>query len=201
MVFHLRQRQVLVDVLAHIKRRQNVERQLGDDAEAAEAHGCPAKLLAVPFARQMDDVAGAGDDLHRRDGRREAAVAVARAVCPRRAGTGDGDMRERGHIVQREAGPMQFSGEVLIPDAAGNRHGAARGVDRHRRLEPVERDKVLGRVGDIGERVARADHLQLAVPGDQVLNLGDRFGIVQAGGTEGGISGPVVRKVNHGVSC
>ena len=51
------ERQILVDLLPHRKRRNNVERQLGHDAERAKPHDRPVKLFPVLIARQTYQIA------------------------------------------------------------------------------------------------------------------------------------------------
>ena len=68
-------------------------------------------------------------ELERGDRGREVAVAVAGPVRGRRDGAGDGDVGQRGEVVQRQAAGGERLGELAVADRAAARHGARGGVD------------------------------------------------------------------------
>ena len=61
MVFQLAEREVLVNVLAHLEAGLNIERDLCDDAKGAEPHDCAMERLAIVFARQIYYLARCSD--------------------------------------------------------------------------------------------------------------------------------------------
>src|SRR5262249_35254018 len=86
-IFQPRQGQVFVHVLPHLERGNNVERDLRDHPQAAEADNRSLELRVL-VARNSHHLAVGRDDLQRRYGRGQVAIAVPRAVrCGRtRAG-------------------------------------------------------------------------------------------------------------------
>ena len=111
-VFELGEGQVLVDDLGHLVARLHGEREVGDDAECAERDDRAGKALGVAFAGERVDLAIGADELERGDGGREISVVHARAVGGRGAGSGDRNVRQRGEVVQGEAGAVELQGEV-----------------------------------------------------------------------------------------
>ena len=69
MVFQLRQREILVNDLPHLKSWLHVERDLGDDTQPAQSDDCAGKPVAVFLPGQGHDLAISRDDFHRRDSR------------------------------------------------------------------------------------------------------------------------------------
>ena len=65
--------------------------------------------LRVPAAGERHELAVGGDDLQRRDRRREVADPIARSVGRGGARPGHRDVRQRGQVVQREPGRVQGS--------------------------------------------------------------------------------------------
>src|SRR3954469_16189449 len=92
---------------------------------------------------------------------------------------------------------MKVPADLAIPHATGHSHAVALTVDRYRLIETLERNEVLSRVRDVVERMARAEHLQLALASDQFLNVLDRFGIVQPAGAVCIVAGPILLMLNH----
>ena len=162
------QRQVLVDVLAHLERRLEVEGERRDDAQRAEPDDGAVERVAVAFARETS-----------RSRRRrvttssaetavgQVAVPVARAVGRGRARAGHRDVRQRGEVVQGEAGRVERPGELAVADAAvdGRLCRPPRSSSNDARHQ-AQRHQIAGGVGDVVERVAGAERPQRsACPG------------------------------------
>src|ERR1700741_4813908 len=103
MVFHLGQRQIFVDVLAHGECRLNVESDFGDDTESPEAYDGAAKGFSVALAGKSDYIARSGHEFESRNRGRKVAIFLAGTMRRRGAGSGDRNVRQRGQIVQSEA--------------------------------------------------------------------------------------------------
>ena len=83
-----------------VERRHALQRHLGDDAERAEPDAGDAQQLGIAVLVEAHDVAGAGDELHPDDRRRQVAEAEPGAVGGRGDRAGDRlavDVAEVGH--------------------------------------------------------------------------------------------------------
>src|SRR5262249_17974062 len=125
--------QVLVDVLADLEVRHEVEGERGDDAECPQADDHAGEPAAVGVAAQRQQAAVGGDQVQGPDRGRQVAVAVARAVRSRRAGSGHRDVRQRGQVWQCPARRVQALRQVTVLNA------------------PADGDRGCGRV-DVGDR-------------------------------------------------
>ena len=85
-------------------------------------------------------------------------------------GAGDGDVRQRGEVVEGKAARIDDGGEFAVGDAGADGDGAGFFVDVDL-VEVLERDLVLRAVGDGVEGVARAERAQLAAAFDDVRGL------------------------------
>ena len=191
MLFHLIERKIFVNVLAHLEGRLDVERNFGDDAERAEADDSTVENIAVFGAREFDDIAICGDQFQRRDGAGEVAVLLAGAVRAGAARARDGDVRQGSEIVQREAFGVEDGREFAVGDAGIDGDRARGGVDRHGFVERAHREQRVMAVGDSVEAMARAECLQLGFLLHEVADLIDRIGRSDAIGAEFKIAGPV----------
>ncbi len=106
------------------------------------------------------------------------------------AGSDDGDMRERGEVVDGEAAGVDDGGEVAVGDACADGDGVGFVIDVDG-VELFEGDLVGGAVGDAVEGVATAEGAELGAGGDEVLDFGGGFGLVEVLGVEGVVAGPV----------
>ncbi len=123
----------------------------------------PWKKLGSPCARQLHYVAGGGDDFERGDGGGEVAVFFAGAVSSGRAGSGDGNVRERGEIVEGEAFGVEERGELAVGNAGVDGDGAGVGVERDDFVERLEGEESVFAVGDIVEAVAGAEDFKFGM--------------------------------------
>ena len=136
------------------------------------------------------DSAVSGDELEGGDGGGEVAVFAAGAVGGGGAGSDDGDVRERGEVVDGKAAGVDDGGEFAVGYACSDGDGVGFVVDVDG-VELFEKDLVGGAVGDAVEGVATAEGAQLGAGGDEVLDFGDGFGLVEMLGVEGVVAGPV----------
>ena len=83
MILQSAERQVFVNVLAHHVGGLNTEGDAGDHAEGAETDNGAVECFAVVGARELQDVAGRGDDFERGYGGGEIAILLAGAVSGR----------------------------------------------------------------------------------------------------------------------
>ncbi len=149
------------------------------------------------------DGAVSGDELDGSDGGGEVAIFAAGAVGGGGAGSDDGDVRERGEVVDGEAAGVDDRGELAVGDACsdGDSVGFLVDVDG---VELLEGDLVGGAVRDAVEGVATAEGAELGAGGDEMLDFGDGFGLVEMLGMEGVVAGPVGAwgsRLLHGLAC
>ena len=64
-LLHRVEGKVLIDILPHHEGGLNIERDLGDDTQRAEAHDCTFECVAVLLARELDDIACRGNEFER----------------------------------------------------------------------------------------------------------------------------------------
>ena len=136
------QRQALVDPLADLEGRHQLQDQAGDRAERAEVHHGAREAVVAPV--QLDHVAAGGDQLQAGHGGGQVLVGRAGAVGAGGAGPGHRDVRQRGQVAQREAVPVQAAGQAGVghpgrhPDQRGGR------VDLRLRRQPGQADLGAG---------------------------------------------------------
>ena len=126
-------------------------------------------------ARDAHELAGRGDELEGGDrpwrGCRCASPepCVAVATAPR-----DRDVRQRGEVVQRQRLRRERLGEVAVAQRGRSKATvpASRSTDDVGR-QRLERHELVG-VGDVGERVARAEHADARRAGDDLAQLVER---------------------------
>src|SRR6185369_10139931 len=124
------------------------------------------------------------------DGGGEVRVVDAGAMGCGGGGSGDGDVGERGEVVECEALGVDDWGEIPVADAGADGDGAGLLVDGDL-IEVVEGDLRLGAVGDGVEGVAGAEGAKFGVVFHEVLELGDGGGVEEVGGVVGEVAGPV----------
>ena len=78
-MFELVHGEVFVDDLLHLERWLDVERDAGDDAQAAEIDDAAEETVAVFLTGEGDDLAICGHQFEGHDGGGEVAVAEARS--------------------------------------------------------------------------------------------------------------------------
>ncbi len=127
---------------------------------------------------------------HGGDGGGEVAVVAAGAVGGGGAGSDDGDVRERGEVVEGVAAGVDVGSELAVGDAGSDGDGAGFRVEVHL-VELLEGDLVFGAVGDAVEGVAGAEGSEFGAGFDDVLDFFDGVGLVEIVGVEGVVSGPV----------
>ena len=99
--------------------------------------------------------------------------------------------------MQRIALAVQILAELAIFDPGLDSHRVALAIQGQHLIEMLQRDLILGGVGDAIERMAAAKRPQLAAADHQLLKLLDRFGSVQSGGAVGVVAGPVASILQH----
>ncbi len=189
-VFELVHGEVFVDDLAHLEGGLDVEGDGGDDAECAEVDDGSTEVFGVLLGGDGEEFAVGGDELEGGDGGGEIAVGGAGAVGTGGAGSDDGDVGERGEIVEGIAVGVEPRGELSVGDSGADGDGAVGGVDGHG-VEGFEGDLVVGAVGDAVEGVAGAEGAEVVAGADDLLDFGDGFGLVEVVGVEGVVAGPV----------
>ena len=90
--------------------------------------------------------------------------------------SGDGDVRERGKIVQGEAARIDDRRELAVSDTGADGNGAGVVVDVDL-VEVLERDLILRAVGDAVEGVARAEGAELVATLDDVATSSTLAGV------------------------
>jgi len=111
-------------------------------------------------------------------------------VGRRRDGSGDGDVREGGEVVEGEAARINDGGEVAIANSGADGDGFGGNVEVDG-VEGVEGDLILGAVGDCVEGMTRAERAEVTTLADGGLDLfsGVRLQEVRSG--VGVVAGPV----------
>ena len=77
------------------------------------------------------EAAVGGDDFHGRDGGGEVAVVAAGAVGGGGAGSDDGDVRERGEVVEGVAVGVDVGSELAVGDSCSDGDGSRFRVEVH----------------------------------------------------------------------
>ena len=116
--------EIFVDGLRDLKGGLDVERDGGDDAEGSEMDDRAGEGVGVFRAGDGVEAAVGGDDLHGGDGGGEVAVVAAGAVGSGGAGSDDGDVRERGQVVERVAAGVDVGSELAVGDAGSDGDGS-----------------------------------------------------------------------------
>ena len=192
----LRHRQVQVDVLPHRERRLHIQRDLGDDAKGAEVDHRRLKRARVLAARDRQNVSAGRDDLEGRNRRREVTVVHTGAVRAGRAGAGDGDVRQRGQIVEREAVLIERRAQLAIAHSRLDRHRPRRAIERHDRFHLAQREKLVGAVRNAVEAVPGAEHLEVRVLSDELLDLRQRGRRRDAVGAVPIVASPIAQRLS-----
>ena len=156
MFFELRHGEVFVDGLRDLEGGLDVEGDAGDDAEGSEMDDGAEELVAVFGAGEGVELAVGGDDLDGGDGGGEVAVVDAGAVGSGGGGSDDGDVGERGEVVDGVAAGVDVGGELAVGDAGADGDGAGLGVEVDG-VELLEGDLRGGAVGDGVEGVGFAE--------------------------------------------
>ncbi len=165
-------RHVAVDVLPCPIRGLHGERQRDDHAERAHADRERIEVgVALPH---LADIAVGADEADAADRAREHAVRVARPVRAGRRRPADRDVRQRTEVVQRPPAFVEPQRELAVAGAGGDLDGRGIRVEGEPAGESCEVDQRAGRVGQIGERVARAERVHRPAGGERRLHLFDR---------------------------
>src|SRR6202041_1111654 len=146
-VFEGGQGQIEVDGLRDLVGRLHVEGDASKNAERAEMNHSAGEFFRIAGAREVDNVAAGVDEFDGRSRGSKIAVVEAGAVRRRCYGSGDGDVRERGEVVEGKAARIDNRGEVAVTNAStdGDGFGGSVEVDG---VEGVKGDLVLVAVGD-----------------------------------------------------
>ena len=138
MIVQGRHRQVLVDPLADVEGRHQVQDQADHHAEGAQVdHGAVEPVAA---AAQLHEVAVRGDEGQAGHGRGQVLVGDAGAVGGGGGGAGHRDVRQRGQVAQREAACVQAGGQLGVAQARGHSGHAGGRVDRDLRRQAGQAD-------------------------------------------------------------
>ncbi len=180
--------EVLEGALADLVGGLDVQGHPGHGAERAQPDDQAVEVRVAPCGR--DHLARGGDQLQAGDGGGQVAVGVPGAVGGGGHRPRDRDVGQRGQVGQGQALGLEHLGQLPVAQAAGQGHRARGVVDDHVGRQPVQGEQ-LGRVGDVVERVPRAEHPQPAGPGDQLPHLVQGRRPVQGGGPVGVVPGPV----------
>jgi len=190
MFFEVGHGEVFVDDLSDLEGGLDVEGDVGDDAEGAEVDDGSAEDVGVGGAGEGVEGAVGGDELDGGDGGGEVFVVAAGAVGGGGAGSDDGDVGEGGEVVDGETAGVDDGGELAVGDSGADGDGVGGGVEGDVG-EVFEGDLGSGAVGDAVEGVAAAEGPELWAGGDEVLDFGGGFGLVEVVGVEGIVAGPV----------
>jgi len=140
-----------------------------------------------------------GDEFESRNGGGEIAVVAAGAVGSGGAGSDDRDVWKGSEVVNGEAAGVDVGGEQAVGDTGTDGYGAGFGVEFNG-VELLEGDLIGGAVGYAVERMATAEGAEFGAGGDDVLDFGGGFGLVEVLGVEGVVASPVCAR-GCGLSC
>ena len=169
----------------------DVERDAGHRSDRAERDHEPVEIGIA--AGGGHDVAVGCDQLKRGDGAREVAVAISRPVRCRRDRAGNRDVRKRRQVREAEPRVLELDRELAVAHRAGAGHGHRVAIDDDVGRESVQAHE-LGRVGDVGERVARSEDADVRRRRDDLPDLVERRRGVNGARAVGVIPGPVRRR-------
>ena len=161
--FQRRYRQPFVHVLTHGKRRLNSQRHFGDDAKRAEAHDGRVQPFAIRARGKRHDAAIGREHLQTRDGRCKIPVRHAGSMCRGRTGAPNGNVRQRGQIVERKTLVVEIRAELAVRDAGLNGDLPLLRIEGHHLVEAGQRNKPVRAVGNAIEAVPRAEHFEPVV--------------------------------------
>ena len=164
--------EVFVDDLADLVGGLDAEAKAGDEAECAEVDDGAEEGVLVGWEAGVTGEgvelagvrAGGGDDLDGGDGGGEIAIPDARPVGGGGGAAGDGDVRQRGEIVEGKALGVEPRGEVAVGDAGADGDGGGGAVEGDG-SEVREGDLVAVGVGDAVEGVAGAEAFEVEAGG------------------------------------
>ena len=185
--------------LLHLVGRLHVQSDPGDCAEGTQSDHQAVEVGVTSGC--LDDLTAGRHDRKPGDRGREVATGDARAVRRRRHGTGDGDVGKRGEGVQGHALVVQRLDQIAVLHTATAGDRLCFMVDDHVSGQVLERDQLPG-VGDVVERVPRAQHMHAGCVGDDLLHLFHRRRSVQLLRPVRVVAGPVPfrrMRLSHGL--
>ena len=190
-VFHGGEGEIFVDVLAHLVGGLDVEGDFCDYAQRAEADDGSLEKVVVLLPREFHDVASGGDEFERGDRGGEVAIFSAGTMRGGAAGSCYGDVRERGEVVESETFGVEQRGQLAVGDAGVHCDGARLGIERDDFVQWLQGQKSVFGIDNVVEAVARAQDFEFGLFLDEILNLGERLGGVQAVRAVFEVAGPV----------
>src|SRR5256885_8698396 len=164
---------IFVDGLRDLIGGLNVERNVCDDAERAETDYRSGENIGVIFSGEFHDVAGGVDDFERGDNGRKIPVFYAGAVRAGGDSASDGNVWQRGEIVQGETALFQHWCNRAVTNAGTDGDGASGGIDRRGLCGEIRGEELLSAVCDAIEAVARAERFEAGVLANEILHAGD----------------------------
>jgi hypothetical protein len=139
-VEHVRQRNLLVDVLLNQERLANSERQLRHDAQHPQRHDHPVELFAVTIARELDDAPFRRDQLQCYDRARQ--IGRTRAVRSRLHRAADTHVRKRRQVGDGVAVLVEIAAQLAVRDARFNGHGLVDFIELKHPIQLAQTDQV-----------------------------------------------------------
>ena len=76
--------------------------------------------------------------------------------------------------MEREAVPIERRAQLAIAHSRVHRHRPRLAIERHDRFHLAQREKMVGAVGNPVEAVPGAEHLEVRVLSDELLDLRER---------------------------
>ena len=186
---------IRVDVLGDIEGGFHGQRQPRDDAECAQSDDHSWEAVRVALPAHFGQFTVGADEFERSHSRSEAFLGIAGAMRGRRDAARHRNMRQRREIGQSGTGFMEDGGHFSVAKAGADGHGGALRVLRVHFDQPrqtLQPHQVAAGIGDSVEGVAAAQRPYTGRRSDDVLQLLDRSGAMDALGTEDGVSGPVL---------
>ena len=146
-----------VYALRHLVRRLDLQGELRHNAKGTESDHRAEEGVSIGIPPQLDESPVRNDESHGDDGGRQDTVMVAGTMGAGCAGSGDREVRDRGHVRQREARLVQFSAQQCVTHAGGHRHRGTRGIDAELMGQTVHQHQVPVGIDDAAERVPGAE--------------------------------------------
>src|SRR6266404_3654655 len=87
------------------------------------------------------------------------------------AGSCDGNMRQRGQIMQRKTFCVEVRAQLSVGDAGGDSHRSRLRIEGDHFVHLFQREEIIRAVGNLVEAVASAQDLQLVLLLYKFLNL------------------------------
>ena len=97
--------------------------------------------------------------------------------------------------MEREAVPIERRAQLAVAHSRLHRHRPRRAIERHDRVHLAQREKMVGAVSNPVEAVPGAEHLEVRVLSDELLDLRERRRRRDAVGAVPIVASPIAQRL------